>query len=188
MLTEMQNAFFRLRKFSKIQNPSLIENAFSINQSSLPRFNSSVSFISGSTFLQRSLSSTKNIQIFHFLTTNRTQPFANSFLIPRRAYSNHSDKDALKNLMERYKDSAIKDPKFFLAFNCKICTERNHNLVSKISLQKGTVLIRCNGCKNLHLICDHLNWFGEGKQGLEQVLAAKGISFSDHEHLLQFPE
>jgi protein import protein ZIM17 len=36
------------------------------------------------------------------------------------------------------------------------------------------VLVRCQGCTNLHLIADNLNWFGESNKNIESILAEKG--------------
>src|SRR5690606_20962096 len=60
-----------------------------------------------------------------------------------------SDRQALKDLLAQKKDQ---EPRFFLAFNCKVCSHRSQKLVSKVAFQKGTVIIRCSQCKNLHLI------------------------------------
>ena len=37
----------------------------------------------------------------------------------------------------------------------------------------GVVLVRCDSCASLHLIADHLGWFGE-RETIEQILAARG--------------
>jgi hypothetical protein len=46
--------------------------------------------------------------------------------------------------------------------------------MSKQSYNHGVVLIRCDGCKNLHLIADHLGWFRDKKTTIEDILKEKG--------------
>jgi len=36
------------------------------------------------------------------------------------------------------------------------------------------VLLRCDGCENLHLIADNLDWFKDGGTNIEQILAEQG--------------
>ena len=38
---------------------------------------------------------------------------------------------------------------------------RSVKTVCRESYEKGIVVARCGGCDNLHLIADHLGWFGE---------------------------
>lgn len=51
------------------------------------------------------------------------------------------------------------DRKLKLSFTCKKCNCRNTKIISKLSYEKGIVIVRCDGCKNNHLIADHLGWF-----------------------------
>jgi hypothetical protein len=49
--------------------------------------------------------------------------------------------------------------------------------MSKHAYEKGVVLIKCDGCKNLHLMADHLGWFDttQKKPGtIEDIMKAKG--------------
>lgn len=41
-------------------------------------------------------------------------------------------------------------------FTCTVCSHRSAALMSKQSYTSGVVLIRCDGCKKLHLFADHL--------------------------------
>lgn len=67
------------------------------------------------------------------------------------------------------------DVKMRLVFTCKKCESRNDKLISKHVYEKGIVIVRCDGCKKLHLIADNLDWF-KNPQGrnIEEILAAKG--------------
>ena len=38
----------------------------------------------------------------------------------------------------------------------------------------GVVLIRCEGCDNLHLIADNLGWFRDEGVNIEQLMKEKG--------------
>lgn len=47
-------------------------------------------------------------------------------------------------------------PQYQMTFTCKVCTTRSSHKISKQGYHHGTVLISCPGCKNRHLISDHL--------------------------------
>lgn len=47
-------------------------------------------------------------------------------------------------------------PAYEMTFTCKVCETRSTHRISKQGYHKGTVLIACPGCKNRHLIADHL--------------------------------
>lgn len=47
-------------------------------------------------------------------------------------------------------------PAYELTFTCKQCSTRSSHRVSKQGYHHGTVLISCPGCKNRHLISDHM--------------------------------
>lgn len=68
----------------------------------------------------------------------------------------------------------IDKPTYQLTFTCKACDDRSSHLVSKQAYHGGTVLIKCPGCGNRHLIADHLNVFGGGKKTLEDILRDSG--------------
>jgi hypothetical protein len=48
--------------------------------------------------------------------------------------------------------------------------------MSKLAYTKGVVLMKCDGCKNIHLIADHLGWFDSQKKvgTIEDILKEKG--------------
>ncbi|KAL3838318.1 hypothetical protein ACJIZ3_022909 [Penstemon smallii] len=60
-----------------------------------------------------------------------------------------------------------------MMFTCNVCETRSIKTVCRESYDKGVVLAKCDGCKNLHLIADRLGWFGE-PGSVEEFLAARG--------------
>lgn len=46
-----------------------------------------------------------------------------------------------------------------IQFTCNVCGRRNSKTFSKVAYTKGIVIIRCDGCKNNHLIADNIGWF-----------------------------
>ncbi|XP_059666055.1 uncharacterized protein LOC132311918 isoform X2 [Cornus florida] len=60
-----------------------------------------------------------------------------------------------------------------MVFTCKVCDTRSVKTLCRESYEKGVVVARCAGCNNLHLIADHLGWFGE-PGSVEELLAARG--------------
>uniref|UniRef100_A0A1B6KI42 DNL-type domain-containing protein n=1 Tax=Graphocephala atropunctata TaxID=36148 RepID=A0A1B6KI42_9HEMI len=79
------------------------------------------------------------------------------------------------------------DVKMRLLFTCKKCDTRNDKLMSKLSYEKGIVIVRCDGCDNLHLIADNLDWFKnpEGRN-IEEILASKGEKVQRSSGVLEF--
>ncbi|KAF2703133.1 zf-DNL-domain-containing protein [Pleomassaria siparia CBS 279.74] len=47
-------------------------------------------------------------------------------------------------------------PAYEMTFTCNKCNTRSSHRVSKQGYHHGTVLITCPGCKNRHLMSDHL--------------------------------
>jgi hypothetical protein len=45
--------------------------------------------------------------------------------------------------------------KFLMMYTCKLCLERNAQMVSKVAYSQGMVLSTCRNCKNVHLIADN---------------------------------
>ncbi|KAG2434843.1 hypothetical protein HXX76_007728 [Chlamydomonas incerta] len=61
-----------------------------------------------------------------------------------------------------------------MVFTCTKCDTRSTKAFSKQSYQKGVVLVRCPGCQKLHLVADHLGWFGEEPFMLHEHVAQLG--------------
>ncbi|TEB33086.1 zf-DNL-domain-containing protein [Coprinellus micaceus] len=69
-----------------------------------------------------------------------------------------------------------------IAFTCTVpdCGHRQAHVFSKRSYEKGIVIVTCSGCKNRHLIADHLGWFdnltGDGANvTIEKLAKAHGV-------------
>ena len=60
-------------------------------------------------------------------------------------------------------------------FTCGVCSSRNSYQFSKLSYEKGVVIVRCPSCKNLHLVSDNLGWFSKEKKNLETISKEHGI-------------
>lgn len=60
------------------------------------------------------------------------------------------------------------------SFVCKKCETRNTKKFSKRSYKEGIVIIRCDGCQNLHLIADNLGWFEDTSVNIEDLMRRKG--------------
>ena len=56
-------------------------------------------------------------------------------------------------------------------YTCKKCDTKQSRTFSKTSYHQGVVIIRCEGCQNLHLIADNLGWFEEGKVNIEDLIS-----------------
>ncbi|KAI4736171.1 zf-DNL-domain-containing protein [Aureobasidium sp. EXF-12298] len=65
-------------------------------------------------------------------------------------------------------------PSYEMTFTCKPCSTRSSHRMSKQGYHHGTILITCPGCKNRHLIADHLKIFSDKSITLEDILAEKG--------------
>ncbi|KAK8153479.1 DNL zinc finger-domain-containing protein [Phyllosticta citrichinensis] len=69
---------------------------------------------------------------------------------------------------EREVDPEI--PAYNLTFTCRACTTRSAHRITKQGYHEGTVLVTCPGCKNRHLISDHLKVFQDQSVSLEDIL------------------
>ena len=76
--------------------------------------------------------------------------------------------------------------KLLLMFTCDVCQTKQGRTFSKDAYTKGVVLIRCEGCDNLHLIADNLGWFEDEATNIEQIMKEKGekvLKFINQESL-----
>jgi protein import protein ZIM17 len=48
---------------------------------------------------------------------------------------------------------------YVLMFTCTKCDTRSIRSFTKVAYHEGVVLIKCEGCQNVHLIADNLGWF-----------------------------
>lgn len=69
-------------------------------------------------------------------------------------------------------------PRKYIEFTCTICQNRVAKTFSKQAYEKGTVLIRCSGCQNFHLIADHINFTGYAEKTIEEIAAKNGESIT----------
>lgn len=66
--------------------------------------------------------------------------------------------------------------KMMMMYTCKICKERNAQMITKVAYEQGMVVSTCKQCKNKHLIADNqgkLDFPSFGKK-IEDFLAQKG--------------
>ncbi|ODV85463.1 hypothetical protein CANARDRAFT_181545, partial [[Candida] arabinofermentans NRRL YB-2248] len=82
----------------------------------------------------------------------------------------------------------VDNPQLMIAFTCKKCDTRSSHQMSKQAYSSGTVLIQCPGCKNRHLIADHLKIFSDDRINIEDILSAKGESVSTDTNDLVFED
>lgn len=68
------------------------------------------------------------------------------------------------------------EPVYELYFTCKACQHRSGHTISKQGYHHGTTLVQCPGCKNRHLISDHLKIFYDKGMTLEDIMKEKGES------------
>jgi len=66
--------------------------------------------------------------------------------------------------------------KFLMMYTCKICQNRNAQMVSKVAYNHGMVVSTCRQCKSKHLIADNEGKLDMGEYGrkIEQYLEQKG--------------
>ncbi|KAL2109819.1 hypothetical protein VUR80DRAFT_1936 [Thermomyces stellatus] len=68
----------------------------------------------------------------------------------------------------------VKPDSYYLQFTCRPCGERSSHNISKQGYHHGSVLVTCPGCKNRHVISDHLNIFGDRKVTIEELVREQG--------------
>ncbi|EDO14328.1 hypothetical protein Kpol_167p1 [Vanderwaltozyma polyspora DSM 70294] len=79
-------------------------------------------------------------------------------------------------------------PMLMLAFTCKKCDTRSSHTISKQAYTKGTVMVSCPGCKNRHLIADHLKIFNDNHITIQDIMKSKGENVSQSTDDLVFED
>lgn len=64
-------------------------------------------------------------------------------------------------------------------FTCGKCNTKSIRSFTKNAYHKGVVLIRCEGCKNIHLVADNLGWFKDEPTNLENLGEGKVTKVHD---------
>ncbi|KAL4929348.1 DNL-type zinc finger protein [Aspergillus undulatus] len=82
---------------------------------------------------------------------------------------------------EQNRQRREQEPAYQLTFTCKPCGSRSTHRVSKHGYHRGTVLIRCPGCENRHVISDNLKIFFEQSKTLDDLLEERGQSITTGE-------
>ncbi|EXC32926.1 DNL-type zinc finger protein [Morus notabilis] len=96
---------------------------------------------------------------------------SDSVNVPSRTDSTTSASDVKYSAASNLRASPRHD--LAMIFTCRVCETRSVKTVCRESYEKGVVVVRCGGCNNLHLMADHLGWFGE-PGSVEEFLAARG--------------
>lgn len=63
---------------------------------------------------------------------------------------------------------------YTIAFTCTVCDTRSAKKISKNSYHNGIVIVTCPGCKNKHLMADHLGVFEDKGWDIEKFLSENG--------------
>lgn len=74
-------------------------------------------------------------------------------------------------------DMPARNPQAYyqLSMTCVPCGHRSHHNISRQGYHRGSVLVACPGCKNRHVVSDHLGVFGDrGGVTVEDLLRDKG--------------
>ncbi|KAK9367308.1 DNL zinc finger-domain-containing protein [Lipomyces kononenkoae] len=68
----------------------------------------------------------------------------------------------------------IDKPTYNITLTCKVCKNRSSHFMSHQAYHHGTVLVKCPGCNNRHLIADHLKIFSDTRITIEDIIAKEG--------------
>ncbi|XP_053594274.1 DNL-type zinc finger protein [Microplitis demolitor] len=113
-----------------------------------------------------SLQKFSTVEWHHHLVKNQTRRFSEDTTANKYEVENPPSKHQIGKIEGR----------LLIEFTCKKCDFRSSKTISKLAYKKGIVIIRCDGCKNNHLIADNLGWFGENNkpQNIEKLMKLKG--------------
>ncbi|CAD6216136.1 GSCOCG00004352001-RA-CDS [Cotesia congregata] len=103
----------------------------------------------------------------------RSSAIINQF---RQFSANTSESKLQDESKEPTKPLAKIQARLMIQFTCKKCDTRSSKTMSKLAYEKGIVIIRCDGCKNNHLIADNLGWFNGDRQkvNIEKLMQLNG--------------
>ena len=59
-------------------------------------------------------------------------------------------------------------------YTCRVCETRSARRVSRAAYERGSVLLRCPGCRGLHVLSDHLGYFDDAAVDAAALLEARG--------------
>jgi protein import protein ZIM17 len=71
-----------------------------------------------------------------------------------------------------------------IQFTCNKCETRQAKRFTRLSYEKGVVIVKCDGCGVQHLIADHLNYFAH-VEGNDVTEYAKQRGFAVENRLSQ---
>lgn len=63
---------------------------------------------------------------------------------------------------------------YMMMYTWNVWQTKQARKFTKGAYHGGVVLIRCEGCDNLHLIADNLGWFRDEKVNIEDLMREKG--------------
>jgi hypothetical protein len=75
---------------------------------------------------------------------------------------------------------------YVLSFRCDQCNTQSIRSFTKHAYHKGIVLVKCNGCKGIHLVADNLGWFQDETTNLETMYQDKVTKVHDHVAIVKF--
>lgn len=133
--------------------------------------------------LRRSLKVANELYMNPLSYQHQLRQHSYRFLINKdiiRSYTLKANTDTVESNAQDDKDTKHSigklEARLMIQFTCKKCSTRNSKTMSKLAYEKGVVIIRCDGCKNNHLIADNLSWFGDDarKRNIEKLMKMNG--------------
>ncbi|CAD5123847.1 DgyrCDS12153 [Dimorphilus gyrociliatus] len=113
---------------------------------------------------------------FRLAITTKINPILRNGLKVPLSTLKHPSNTIHRRDFQRYCSTKVGkiSPQMAITFTCKVCEQRTTRTFSKISYEKGVVIIKCPGCNNNHLIADNLGWFRDKKINIEDLMKEKG--------------